>query len=297
MQMDARTVLKSGRAQLRWRLIRITASEYKRRNITVWNEIAPRYHKRWAGADIGPFQSTDKLIEQLDVKNGNILDVACGTGAVTEKMARRVDDSNYIIGIDMSATAINIAKRLNRQWHNVHFVNADAENFGFAKKFDAVTCQYALFFFPNAARALRNMRRSLKRAGRLGITVHGRNVPFFTSILDAVEKFIPDYALPGGPALNRYGTKHALRKEVERVGFSKISIKSVTFRYSPGVFESYWRSYIRYVARPLRERLDRLDMGQRRQLKEMVRQNTKPYTKRSRVIDFPWEVLILTAEK
>ena len=42
----------------------------------IWNEVAPRYHKRWATAKRGPFQSTKKLVELIDIKKGDhILDV------------------------------------------------------------------------------------------------------------------------------------------------------------------------------------------------------------------------------
>ena len=48
----------------------------------IWNEVAPRYHKRWASSKQGPFQSTKKLVELLGYKKreNKVLDVACGTG-------------------------------------------------------------------------------------------------------------------------------------------------------------------------------------------------------------------------
>ena len=53
------------------------------------------------------------------------------------------------------------------------------------------------------------MKNSLKKSGNIGISVHGSkdNVPFFSSILDSVTKFIPDYVPPGSPNLDRFGTK------------------------------------------------------------------------------------------
>ncbi|RNJ76855.1 MAG: methyltransferase domain-containing protein [Nitrosopumilus sp. H8] len=271
-------------------------SRYKQSEMDSWNEVAPRYHKRWAGANRGPFESTAKLVRETGIKKGDaVLDVACGTGAVTKEIARRVGSSGRIVGVDTSSTAIRIARRENRA-ANIDFVNADAERFGFSMEFDAVTCQYALFFFPSAQRALKNMKRSLRRSGRLGITVHGNNTPFYTSIIEPVSKFVPDYVRPGSPRLDRYGTKSALAAEVKRAGFGRIVVKEFVFRYSPGTFESYWRRYTRYIAAPLKEKLGRLELGQKKELKRQVRERTLRYLSNG-VIVFPWQVLILTARR
>ena len=179
------------------------------------------------------------------------------------------------------------------------FVNIDAENFNFSKPFDIITCQYALFFFPNAQKALKNIKKNLKKTGKIGITVHGaaKKVPFFSSILDAVTELIPDYFPPGSPDLDRFGTKSSLREEVRKAGFSKITVKNFIFKFNPGTFEDYWRNYLKYVAKPLKEKLDALDRQKRIELKNTVRENVKPYTLKNKTIEFPWQVLILTAKK
>ena len=274
-------------------------SEYKQRNIKIWNEVAPRYHKRWASMNKGPFQSTKKLVELVNIKKGNaVLDVACGTGVVTNEIQKKIGKSGYVIGIDTSSTAIKIAKKWNNNRVNVNFVNIDAEKFSFSKKFDVVTCQYALFFFPNAQKALKNMKNNLKESGNIGISVHGNKdkVPFFSSILDSVIKYIPDYVPPGSPDLDRFGTKSALKSEVSKVGFSDIIVKEFIFSYSPGKFEDYWRNYLKYIAKPLKEKINELDYSERKELKYLVKEKTSQYTKKNGEIVFPWQVLILSAK-
>jgi len=274
-------------------------SEYKQRNIKIWNEVAPRYHKRWASMNKGPFQSTKKLVELVNINKGNtVLDVACGTGVVTNEIQKKIGKSGYVIGIDTSSTAIKIAKKWNNNKVNVNFVNIDAEKFSFSKKFDVVTCQYALFFFPNAQKALKNMKNSLKESGNIGISVHGSKdkVPFFSSILDSVIKYIPDYVPPGSPDLDRFGTKSALKLEVSKAGFSNVIVKEFVFNYSPGKFEDYWRNYLKYIAKPLKEKLSELDFSKRKELKYLVKEKTLQYTKKNGEIVFPWQVLILSAK-
>ena len=279
--------------------MKIINSDYKQRNMKIWNEIAPRYHKGWASVNKGPFQSTKKLIELLKInKNNVVLDVACGTGVVTKQIQKKVGNAGHVIGVDTSTTAIKIAKKWNEKNKNLDFVNIDAENFSFSKKFDIITCQYALFFFPNAQKALKNMKNSLKKSGRIGISVHGSkdNVPFFSSILDSVIKYIPDYVTPGTPNLDRFGSKSALKAEVRKAGFSNIVVKEFVFNYSPGKFEDYWKNYIKYIAKPLKEKLNALEYSKRKEFKESVKQKTIQYTKNNGEILFPWQVLILTGK-
>ncbi len=266
----------------------------------IWNEVAPRYHKRWAGVNKGPFQSTKKLVESVNIsKDDAVLDVACGTGAVTLEIQKKIGRSGYVVGVDTSSTAIKIAKKWNgKRKSNVDFVNMDAEKFNFSKKFDVVTCQYALFFFPNAQKALKNMKSSLRRSGNIGISVHGDkdHAPFFSSIIDSVTKYIPDYVPSGTPNLERFGTKPALRREVAKAGFSKITVKDYVFHFSPGKFEDYWGNYLKYIVKPLKEKLNRLDYSKKRELKQLVKEKTLQYTKRNGEIVFPWQVLILSAK-
>ncbi|MDH5658503.1 MAG: methyltransferase domain-containing protein [Nitrosopumilus sp.] len=277
--------------------MKLIHSEYKQSNMKIWNEVAPRYHKRWASISKGPFQSSKKLIELVGINKGDfVLDLACGTGAVTKEIQKRLQNSGYVVGIDTSITAIKIAKKWNGKKSNLDFVNIDAEKFSFSKKFDVVTCQYALFFFPNAQKALKNMRNSLKESGKIGISVHGNNVPFFDSILDSVTEYIPDYVPPNSPDLDRFGTKSALRSEISKAGFSDITVKEFLFQYNPGMFEDYWKNYIKYIPKPLKEKLNALEYSKRNELKLSVKEKTAKYTKKNGQILFPWQVLISTAK-
>lgn len=274
------------------------SKEYKKRTITIWNEVAPRYHKRWASTNTGPFQSTQKLVTLAGIKKGDqILDIACGTGVVTKKISSRVGNSGKIVSFDISNKALSIAKKFNSTKKNIEFIQADAETIFLKNQFDVITCQYALFFFPNSKKALCNAKRVLKKGGTLAVSVHGHNTPFFSCILDAVMKFIPDYVPLGAPNLDRFGSQKALKAEVKNSGFSNIKAKTFVFKYSPGEFSDYWNNYLKYVAKPLKEKLDKLPTKKRGELRELVKKNIVPYTKKNEKIVFPWEVIVLTAKK
>ena len=272
-------------------------TKYKQRTISVWNEVAPFYHKRWAKNEIGPFAVTKKLLDLSKIKNGySVLDLACGTGLVTKKLIKKVGKNGQVYAIDSSESAIKIAKKWTGTRKNLHFVRADAEKVQFKTKFDAITCQYALFFFPNEQKVLKNMKKILKKNGTITLAVHGKyNVPYFDSILEPIKKMIPDY-LPEYPEMDRFGTKDTFSVAIKKAGFSKIIVKRFVFEYSPGTFSDYWNNYKKHLSKPLKEKFDSLTKFQKSNLREMIKDNTLQYTKKSGKIVFPWEVLVLTAK-
>ena len=272
-------------------------TKYKQRTIAVWNEVAPFYHKRWAKKEVGPFAVTKKLLDLSKIKNGdNVLDLACGTGLVTKKLIRKVGRNGQVYAIDSSESAIKIAKKWTGTSKNLHFVRADAEKVQFKTKFDAITCQYALFFFPDEQKVLKNMKNVLKKNGKITLAVHGKyNVPYFDSILEPIKKMIPDY-LPKYPEMDRFGTKDTFSAAIKKAGFSKIVVKKFVFKYSPGTFSDYWNNYKRHLSKPLKEKFDSLTRFQKSNLREMIKDNTLEYTKKNEKIVFPWEVLVLTAK-
>ncbi len=96
--------------------------------------------------------------------------------------------------------------------------------------------------------------------------------------------------------MDRFGTKSALKTEIRKAGFSNIVTKEFIFNYNPGKFEDYWQNYIKYIAKPLKEKLNALEYSKRKEFKNSVKEKTLQYTKRNGDIIFPWQVLILTAK-
>lgn len=267
---------------------------YKKRLISIWNEIAPRYHKNWIKISKGPFKISSKIINILRIeKESKILDVGCGTGALVKNLISKINSKGVIIGIDSSNTAISIARKYVTQ-KNVIFIVADAEKIHFNDKFDLVTCQFALFFFPNAIHVLMNIKNFMKEGSILVITVHEENTPYFDIILNTIKKHVPDYFPEGFPNLNRFGTKNALKKLVKKSGFSDIQIREFCFNYSPGTVEDYWDNYLKYVAKPFKDKLNSLSTKQKEIVKKDIKNKVMPFTNKGKII-FPWKVLVLTA--
>ena len=98
-----------------------------------------------------------------------VLDVACGTGRLTEAAARAVRPGGRAIGVDNSARMIERARRLSEPTAaTLGFVEADALDLPFeAGSFDAVTIGFGLRNVADYRRALGEMARVAKPGGRV----------------------------------------------------------------------------------------------------------------------------------
>lgn len=272
----------------------MSRAAYKRGEMLAWDELASRYHRRWS-SDKGPWGgAASKTAECARVGRGDsVLDVACGTGISTRVLARAVGASGFVLGVDASRGALRIARR--GAGRNCAFACTDAEKLALGTKFDAVTCQYALFFFPNARRALRRMSACLKDGGRLAVTVHGNEAPYYTSILDVVSEYVPDYLPPGSPRLDRFGTRRALADQLRSAGLSGVRVREFQFTHSPGTFDQYWARYRRFAPTRTREKLAKLGRSDMLEVRRLVKENAERYAKRGGRLVFPWQVLVGTA--
>jgi ubiquinone/menaquinone biosynthesis C-methylase UbiE len=271
-------------------------TQYKINSKDNWNTVAFDYHNNWADKHIGPFKSSIEIVRLAKIKpNEKVLDVACGTGAVSKEIVRHLNKDGLLVGIDLSRAALSIARN-SIQSSNAEFLEVDAENFAFNFIFDKVLCQYGLMFFPNTKKVLKSIRNILRENGKLVIAVHGsqEEVPYFSSIMNPILRHIPDIRPEGTPTAHRFGEPNGLRSELLEAGFSNVSIKKLAYNYEIDTFEEYWQDYMRSTANSIRPKLDSSGPDIVTKIKMESKQNTSKYTKDGK-IHFPWIVLIASA--
>lgn len=129
-------------------------------------------YERFVPIFFGPWAAV--LIDRLPPQPGErVLDLACGTGAVTRLVVERVGPSGTVVGADFSPSMLAAARRATAGLP-IDWREADAAALPFADAaFDLVLCQQGLQFFPDRGAALREMRRVLAPNGRLGLAVWG----------------------------------------------------------------------------------------------------------------------------
>lgn len=107
------------------------------------------------------------------VAGSRVLDVGCGSGAVTREVARRVQSTGLVVGLDPSPALLAVAAELVEREglaKTVELRRGDARSLPFADAgFDVVLAVTALAHMPEAERALREMVRVVRPSGRVGI--------------------------------------------------------------------------------------------------------------------------------
>jgi SAM-dependent methyltransferase len=102
-----------------------------------------------------------------------VLDIGCGAGQTTREAARTAR-AGSVLGVDLSALAIERARELARAegLPNVAFERADAQTHRFARgHFDLAISRFGTMFFDDAVAAFGNIGRALRPAGRLVMAV------------------------------------------------------------------------------------------------------------------------------
>jgi ubiquinone/menaquinone biosynthesis C-methylase UbiE len=253
-------------------------TNYKLTAMQNWDTVATSYHSSWASNGIGPFKSTAELVNVADIGPDNrVLDVACGTGAVSAIAMKKLGSSGSLIGI-------------------AQFIQMDAEKLGLRGQFDRILCQYALMFFPDSQRVLLSLRELLEKNGKLALAVHGaaKGVPYFSTIMEPVLNVIPDIRPPQTPTVHRFGEQRELQAVLSKAGYSDICITTMMFEYNAGTFEQYWSDYLSTTASSIRKRIEENE-NNLSLIKKQAFERSLAFTFDG-AITFPWDVLIATAE-
>ena len=105
-----------------------------------------------------------------------VLDLCCGAGASALPAARAVGPSGRVLGIDIAAPMLELARSRAAEegLANIEFRPGDATRTGLPDGgFDAVVCVFGVFFAPDMAAFVREMWRLTGPRGVLAVTTWG----------------------------------------------------------------------------------------------------------------------------
>ena len=197
----------------------------------------------------------EELIQLLDPKPGErILDLGCGTGQLTQKIAERGVD---VVGLDASPEMIGQARQ---NFPSLRFVLQDAVKMSFQEEFDAIFSNAALHWMLDAPSVAKGIFRALRKGGRVVAELGGKgNIRQIEAATEAVLlRYLGD-ALPPRrtffPAIGEYaGVLESCGLEVR---------SAVLFdRFTPLEGDDGMEQWLRQFASPYFETLPREQRSQ-----------------------------------
>ena len=138
----------------------------------------PLYYDRFLGPILfRPF--AEDLAARLETgAESSILELACGTGILTEILRNHLPAASRLTATDLNQLMLDYAKAKLAGVNGITWGLADASSLDFpSDSFDAVVCQFGLMFVPNKAAALSEIFRVLRHDG-----------VFLFSVWDAIQK-------------------------------------------------------------------------------------------------------------
>jgi ubiquinone/menaquinone biosynthesis C-methylase UbiE len=209
---------------------------------------APELYERYLVPAITSIWAGD-LIERAKPKpTEHLLDVACGTGAVARLAAGRITEGR-IVGLDYNPGMLGVARSIRA---HIEWIEGSALSLPFADEtFDLVLCQLGLQFFPDRPLALREIRRVLRRQGRVALSVYSpiEHTPAAHAFVLALDEHLGPDASKIKRAEHLFSNPQEVATLLDDAGFEQAEVNTVTKQITfPSVLD-----YVRFqlIATPM----------------------------------------------
>jgi ubiquinone/menaquinone biosynthesis C-methylase UbiE len=162
------------------------------------------------------------------------LDAGCGWGDTAIQLARMVGPTGSVLGLDCCDAFLAKGRADARAsgLANVRFVCADVQTYPFEHEYDFCFSRFGMMFFSNPVAAMRNIRRSLKKEGRLMFIVWRtlEDNPWVGIPKQVILKFLPppgENAQTCGPGPFSMASTSVVTAQLEAAGFDDIAFRRV----------------------------------------------------------------------
>lgn len=165
----------------------------------------------------------------------SVLEIAAGTGIVTEELFRRLAGAT-LLATDLNPAMLEVAAT-KIQSLDVTFQQADALDLPFEDgNFDVVVCQFGVMFYPDKVKGHAEARRVLRDGGAYVLAIWDRleRNPASKIVNDTLASLYPDDP-PSFLARTPFGyaDPQAIERDLRGAGFNDIAIDTVELEGAP----------------------------------------------------------------
>ena len=188
-------------------------------------------YDRFLGSALFEPYAIDLASRVADLTEGSVLEMACGTGILTQQLRTRLKPSVALTATDINPGMLDYAWNKLKQLKGINWKQADIANLPFSDaSFNVVLCQFGLMFVPDKDRAFQEMRRVLVNGGMLAVSVWDRMEvnPWGVAVHTTIETLFPDNPPQFFNAPFNLAEVDLLQSLLSASGFDKITIQSVS---------------------------------------------------------------------
>ena len=164
-----------------------------------------------------------------------VLDVGCGCGETTLDIAGEVG-AGQVIGLDASAMLLDIARAAAaaKGIANVSFTEADGQVWQAPQQVDVLFSRFGVMFFEDPQAAFTNLRRSLKRGGRLAFACwrQPKDNLWLALPMQSTKHLLPPLPPgdPNAPGPFAFADNDRLAGILKGAGFADVAIEPLDLR-------------------------------------------------------------------
>jgi ubiquinone/menaquinone biosynthesis C-methylase UbiE len=212
--------------------------------VRAWDTVLYERWKKNRMVFVGALEGiTEELFKHLPPpEGGRCIDIGCGFGETTQRLAQFVGPDGFVLGTDSSPRFVEDARREAAEAgvENVEFEISDAQTADWVQSYDYAFSRMGTQFFAMPVHAMRAIRRALVPGGVLCMICWRRKAesPMWAETEQVVQRFL---SRPGeydadtcGPGPFSLGNPDTTRGILEAAGLEEIELHPRDFDYYLG---------------------------------------------------------------